>query len=975
MIPDSNPSVSHASMWIMRLPCIFVLAAANALAALPVSFEPNRGQAPDGVLFLAHSRAGALLLESRGAVLRTAGGSEVGIFPEAPSCAPQVQAEEPTGARGNYLLGSDPGRWIRRVPQFGRVRYRGLYPGIDLVFHGASAALEYDLEIAPGADPQRVRLRYQGARRLSLDPEGNLIILTATGSLEQKRPVVYQELAGGRRAVAGRFVLRGPVVAFRVGPYDRTRPLVIDPVLVYGTYLGGLSRDLGNAVAVDAGGNAYLTGSTVSADFPVTANALQVKHGGTPDTGFSGIGAGSIFDAFVAKFSPDGSKLLYATFLGGAGSDQGLAIAVDRSGNAVVAGSTTSQNFPLAAGAIQKAPPPYGTAGFVAKLNADGSDLLYSTYLGGAGGDTAVQALAMDAAGAVYLAGVTNAAPFPVTPGAFQATPAGATDCFVAKVNPQGTALVYATLLGGAADDSASGIAVTATGSVYVTGQTVSTDFPVTSGAAQAKNAGSADAFIAALNPAGTALLYATYLGGSSYDAANAIALDSDGSVLIAGLTFSQDFPATLGAFQTALAGGSSAPSDAFVARFNPSGAVQFATLLGGAGSDSAKALAVAADGSATVAGQTASLDFPLTPDAYESELVGAGCVVNYAIIPVTGNFPSCWKLFLTTVHVSGRRLVYSTYLGGSDNDTPGGLAFAADGKLFITGSTGSADFPVTTGAYQTQKKVNTCTEQFSPSASMSFACEDAFLLKIDPAAAGPPRPVAAVANATNGVRGPIAPGEIVSLFGPGIGPAASAGAQLDSNGFVARTLAGTTVLFNGLPAPLLYVSANQINAIVPFGVAGSSPATIVIDTPAYSANVAQVAVTDAAPGLVSISGTGQNQAAALNQDGTLNSPANPAARGSVIVLYGTGVGQTSPPGTDGHLADNPAPLPLSTVFAIIGGVGAQVLYAGGAPGLVEGAVQINAVIPGSIAPGSEVPVMIAAGSGHSQPLLTIAVK
>lgn len=224
----------------------------------------------------------------------------------------------------------------------------------------------------------------------------------------------------------------------------------------------------------------------------------------------------------------------------------------------------------------------------------------------------------------------------------------------------------------------------------------------------------------------------------------------------------------------------------------------------------------------------------------------------------------------------------------------------------------------------------------------MSFACEDAFPLKIDPATAGPSRAVAAVANATNGVRGPIAPGEIVSLFGLGIGPAASAGAQLDADGFLSKTLSGFTVTFNGLPAPLLYVSP------------GSATAAIAIVTAASSAGVAQVAVTDAAPGLVSVSGTGQNQAAALNQDGTPNSPSNPAARGSVSVLYGTGVGQTSPAGTDGHIAGNPALLPRSTVFAIIGGVGAQVLYAGGAPGLVEGAVQINAVVPDGIAPGPE---------------------
>lgn len=962
----------------MALPAMLLLASAWAAARpqfLPVAFEPNRGQAGRDVLFVSHSRTGTLLLGSRRVVLRVAGGGEISIVPERVTGAPRLEAQEPTGAISSYLLGSDHRRWIRRVPQFQRVRYRELYPGIDLVYYGVGSALEYDLTIAPGADPASVRLRYEGARRLSLDSAGNLIIFTTAGRLEQKRPVVYQEADGRRREVAGRFVLEGRCVSFRVPRYDHTRPLVVDPVLVYGTYLGGFSRDLGNGVAVDANGSAYVVGSTVSADFPVTSNAVQIKHGGSPNSGVTGLYGPDVFDVFVAKFSPDGSKLVYSTFLGGTGSDLGLAIAVDHAGNAVVAGSTGSPNFPLATGAFQKTPSLHGIAGFVTKLNADGSDLLYSSYLGGAGVYTTVQALALDATGAAYLAGATDSAPFPVTAGAFRSAPAGGMDCFVAKVNPQGTALVYATLLGGAGADSAAGISVSAAGNAYITGSTQSTDFPVTSGAAQGKFGGIEDAFVAELNPAGTALVYGTYLGGSSADSGNAIALDADGSMLIAGNSSSADFPTTVGAFQTALVMTPLGTSDAFVVRLNPTGAVQYSTLLGGSGNDSARSLVVAADGSAIVAGQTDSTDFPITPDAYESRLTGSGCETFYAIIPVTGDFPPCEKVFLTTVHVSGRRVIYSTYLGGSDDDIPGGIAQAADGTLYLAGSTGSSDFPVTRGAFQTQKVANTCLFEPSPSASVTFACEDAFLVKIDPSVAGPPRPVAAVANATNGVQGPIAPGEFVTLFGFGIGPQTPATAQLDSEGFLATTLSGTTVLFNGQPGPLLYVGPNQINAIVPFEVAGNASATIAIDTVAYSATVAAVPVTNTAPGLVSISGMGQNQAAALNQDGTLNSASNPAARGSIVVLYGTGMGQTSPMGIDGHIAGKPAPLPLVLCSVLIGGQSALVLYFGGAPGLVEGAFQVNAVVPNDVAPSAQVPVVLTAGGHQSQPLLTIAVQ
>jgi uncharacterized protein (TIGR03437 family) len=933
------------------------LAFSFRIASAQIWFEPNRGQTAADVLFLGHSKAGTLLLKTRGATLRTADGGEIGITPELLSATPQVTAEDATGAVSNYLIGSDAARWIHRVPQYARVRYHGIRPGVDLIFHGDSQALEYDLVIAPAADPASVRLRYDGARRLALDASGDLVIFTRTGQLRQKRPVVYQEVAGVRREVTGSFLVEGRSVAFQVGSYDRTKPLVIDPVLVYGTYLGGLSKDLGNGVAVDATGSAYVVGATVSADFPTTGNVVQAKHEGLPDSGVSSVGGGRVYDVFVAKFSPDGSKLVYSTFLGGSGSDQGLAIAVDTSGSVVVAGSTGSPNFPLTAGAIQKTPPPFGVSGFVAKLKADGSDLVYSSYVG-TGGNTIVRALAMDSAGAVYLAGAADS------------------HGFVTKLNSAGTSQVYSMPIAGSGSDAVLALAVNTSGNAWITGSTTSTDFPVTAGAAQKTHGGGTiDAFVAELNPGGTAFTYATYMGGSGSDTGNAIALSSDGSVTVAGNTASANFPVSTGAFQTALMAASSGLFDAFVVRLDLSGAVQYSTLLGGTSLDSATAVAAAVDGSAIVTGRTQSLDFPLTPDAYQTRLTGSNCQDVSSIIPVTGSFPPCDRVFLTIVHVSGRRLVYSTYLGGSDHDLPGGLAMGADGAVYIAGSAASTDFPTTRGAYRTQKKANTCVDINSPSFSVSYACEDAFLLKIDPATAGPVRPVAAVANGTNGVTGPIAPGEFVSLFGFGIGPQTAAGAQLDSKGFLTTTLSGTTVTFNDIPAPLLYVGLNQINAIVPFGVAGKASATIRIDTPAYAQNVAAVPVTMVAPGLVSMSGTGQDQAAALNQDGSINSSTNPAARGSIVVLYGSGAGPTSPPGIDGHIANSPAPSPIAPITVTIGGAEATVLYAGGAPGLVEGVIQVNAVIPAGVIPGARVPVVIASGTAKSQPLLTIAVK
>jgi WD40 repeat protein len=314
---------------------------------------------------------------------------------------------------------------------------------------------------------------------------------------------------------------------------------------------------------VDASGSAYIVGSTMSADFPVTVNALQTRHGGVPDSGVSSVGAVRVYDAFVAKFSPDGSHLLYSTFFGGSGSDQGIAIALDASNNAVIAGFTGSHDFPLTAGAIQRTPTPFGTLGFVAKLKADGSDLIISSYLG-SGGSTMVRGLALDSAGAVYIAGIDGS------------------HGFVTKWNAAGTAQVYSIPIAGSGTDAVQAIAVSPAGNAWITGSTTSPDFPVTAGAAQSKlSGGPVDAFVTEWNAAGTAPLHSSYLGGSGTDIGYAIAVSSEGSVIVAGSTGSADFPVTTGAVQTALAAPSTGSYDASVVRLNSSGAVQYATLLG----------------------------------------------------------------------------------------------------------------------------------------------------------------------------------------------------------------------------------------------------------------------------------------------------------------------------------------------------------------------------------------------------------
>ncbi|HLE56590.1 MAG TPA: SBBP repeat-containing protein, partial [Rhodothermia bacterium] len=531
------------------------------------------------------------------------------------SPAPTVRGLDALPGKSNYFRGSDPRKWQTNVPNYSRVRYEDLYPGIDLVYYGNEGRLEYDFVVAPGADPHTIRFAVENGnskneiRTTKIDANGDLVIATDGGEVRFHKPVVYQEksavgswqsagrssqafVVGGssnhksqfthHKLVDGRFVLLAQdQVGFEVGDYDRSRALVIDPVLTYSTYLGGANGDIGYGVAVDAGGNAYVTGSTGSTDFP-TATPLQTATGGD-------------FDIFVAKVNPTGTALVYSTYLGGGGFDRGAAIAVDASGNAYLTGVTTSGNFPTTTGAFQTTFGG-GTCGttacpdaFVTKLNPDGSALVYSTYLGGSDSD-AGQGIALDDSGNAYVTGSTLSTIFPTaTP--VQATGSGGTDAFVTKVNPDGTGLVYSTYLGGTDGDFGQAIAVNAAGSAYVTGYTFSTNLP-TANPHQATNAGSADVFVAELDAAGSALVFSTYLGGAGVDRAFALALDESGDVFITGNTVSfLDFPVTAGAYQTTFGGGTCGAtpcSDAFVAELDLTGSLlPYSTFLGGSKNDS----------------------------------------------------------------------------------------------------------------------------------------------------------------------------------------------------------------------------------------------------------------------------------------------------------------------------------------------------------------------------------------------------
>jgi hypothetical protein len=657
-----------------------------AYGQLPLAFEANQGQTDAGVQFLARGTGYALFLTSTEAVLHLGQPSAEAVVTArllGGNPSPQVAGLDQLTSVSNYLIGQDPSGWHGNVPTYARVQYQNVYPGIDLIYYGNQGQLEYDFVLAPGADPHLIHLSFTGVEGLALDSQGDLLLHTGAGDLVEHAPVLYQDGAGGRQAIDGRYIQEGPgQVGFQVGPYDTSRSLVIDPTLVYSSLFGGSMGDYANAIAVDAAGNTYVAGYTFAADFPTTPGGFQTSFGPT------------FFQAtraFVAKLNPGGTALVYATYLGGSGVDRANALAVDAAGDVYVTGSTQSPDFPTTAGAFQTT---YGkvsgTDAFVTELDPTGATLLFSSYLRGSQGSDSAQGIAVDPAGNAYVAGFTSSGDFPTTAGAFQTILQGMRNAFVTQVNATGSALVYSTFLGGG-DDTANGITVDGTGNAYVAGSTTSANFPTTVGAFQTTFGGGSDAFVTKLNATGTALVYSSFLGGTGTDVASGIAVDGAGNAYLTG-SAGAAFPTTAGSFGTLYGGGA---SNAFVAKVNPTGsALVYATYLpassGSQGGDSGNAIAVDAGGNATITGRTLARNFPTTSGAFQVRFPGQGSFTG----------------FVTRMNATGSSLLYSTYLGGSGDpvhfqgDVGNGIALDAAGNIYVTGAAVSADFPVTPGAY-----------------------------------------------------------------------------------------------------------------------------------------------------------------------------------------------------------------------------------------------------------------------------------
>jgi hypothetical protein len=572
--------------------------------------------------------------------------------------------------KSNYFIGDNPGEWRTDVPTYAKVRYKNIYSGIDLIYYGNQGQLEYDFVVAPGADPTWVRLGLDGTTGIHLDEHGNLVMETAVGRVRHDKPLVYQEIDGVRREIPAAYVVKdAQEFGFEVGQYELDRPLVIDPTLVYSTYLGGAGRDRAEGIAVDATGNTYVTGPTESLDFPTTSGAFDSTRNG-------------LVDVFVAKLNATGSALLYSTYLGGSSNQEGRGIAVDSLGNAYVMGQTASPDFPTTPGVFDVTFNSPGQSDvFVTKLNATGSALLYSTYLGGSSTDFG-RGIAVDASGNAHVVGTAFAPDFPTTPGAFDTSFDGDRDAFLTKLNHMGTALVYSTYIGGSSSDEGRAVAVDGAGNAYMTGDTGSADFPTTPGAFDTA-LNDFDAFVTKLDPTGVALVFSTYLGGAGGEQGFDITIDASENVYVTGSTFSPDFPTTAGAFDSTVNG-----TDAFVTKLNPAGsALVFSSYLGGSAIEEGIGIATDSSGNAYVAGITTSLDFPTTSGAFGPSLNGF-----------------C-DTFVTQLDPTGSALLFSTFLGGSDIECESRnprIATDSSGNAYVAGQTLSSDFPTTPGGFDT---------------------------------------------------------------------------------------------------------------------------------------------------------------------------------------------------------------------------------------------------------------------------------
>jgi uncharacterized protein (TIGR03437 family) len=1065
-----------------------VFSAAFPICASSSLIEANRGQFPSDVRFLTRNTAVSTAITSSGITFENHHQRLSLRLNKAflTQCAPASKVE----SEAHYPVHTPP---ISNVPEYSSVLCRDVYPGIDWVFRTTNGSIEHDWNVAAGADAGAIVLLMDKTADASVAFNGDLQLHSGALSVTWRAPQSYQDVAGTRRSVETSYVIRGRRITLKLGPHRRDLPLVIDPVIDFSYIVNGSADDRGCQVGLDGAGNIYLAGLTLSPDFETTTGAAF----GTPVPS-----PGGDYQVFVRKLSPDGSKVIYSTYLGVAAfnSSHPLGMKVDQSGAVYLAANVFGNGV-----GVTTAIDPRGTVE-VYKLATGGDHLIYGTTLLAGLEYTAPVALGIDSAGnayvgasnvgidvckidpagktqlyhyhatmsdysggladlavgsdgTVYVAGNTAMGGLVTTPGAWKTSVANSQNFhgFLIRLKADGSGPIYSTFIGGDYYDSVSALAIDASGAAYVGGQTISNGqyLGLQGTSLGVSQASATTAFVLKLNPQGSAPVFASLLPFSSV---NAIAADASGNVYAGAWGVSGVFMSKIDATGTKLLYFSNIPASPALVNSSsmPIGMAldsSGGSYVTGAIADikipdaaaparlSPNAFLLKVDpnpaqsdlwlepppNQAFVPGSPASLSFTIHnsgPSAAENVIFSGGlqgggiiaacttggtgvCSVNplrafFDSIPAGGSQTVELQLNSSGGPVTNLVAVASVSSVTSDVNQDNNVATATgttnDVPLYIQGTYGPSNLNVVytaTGGspFPGYATPNSQVQIYWPSPQKSTFGAVRFERWVDGSTdnprtftATPPQLAAtalfvllttpyfspdSVANAGSYAANGVSPGEFVALVGFNLAQTGTAQLQ---NGRLPTTLGNTSVTFDGTPAPLVYASSGQINAIVPYEVAGKSATTITVQTasPAYSVTVP---VVQAVPALFTANASGSGQASALNQDGSTNSPANPANPGDVIVLFGTGEGLVSPVPGDGTISSAPAPVPQLQVTVTIGGMPAEVRYAGAAPGLAAGVIQINAVIPAGITPTHHVPVTWNAGSYSSQSGVTIAVN
>jgi uncharacterized protein (TIGR03437 family) len=860
----------------------------------------------------------------------------------------------PLPSKSHFFIGNDQTQWRKNISHYAKVQYKNVYPGIDLVYYGNQRQLEYDFIVSPGADVSKIKLGFAEANQVRIAENGDLALATESGEMRQRKPVIYQDSEGGRELIEGRYVIDDHRrVGFEIDRYDATKPLVIDPVFVYSTYLGGSDIDIGNGIKTNKDGEAFVTGITYSVDFP-TRDPLQAN----PVT---------VGEAFVTKFKANG-RLLFSTYLGGDGEDVGFAISVDCDGAAYIAGGTDSKNYPTTQGAAQTEKGGR-IDGFVTKISPEGDKILYSTYLGGQS-DESINSIAVDSQKKIYVSGETASDDFP-TVCAFQDSLKGVSDAFFTKIDPDCEDLVYSSYLGGSGQETSFGIDVDNNGCLYLTGFVSSKDFP-TEKPFQAQLGGGVDAFVAKLNPSGECLEFSTYFGGENDEGGFGIGFDSSLNIYVTGFTNSKNFP-----IKPEGEGGYGGDDDAFLAKFDSCGELKWSKYLGGGGGDQAYTLAVTESGTVYIAGRTLSSNFP-TKDPIQAApgVAKSSHLALTATAPLTGREGGVVARFsrdgggfmnraaqqakattqtpaegATTIpfrdgflarYKTSGELAFSTYLGGSNDDEVFSISLDDHGSVYLTGLTASDDFP-TKSAFQST--LNGTADGFVARISNKKRKEDKHHHQSVSAATYAPG---------------VAREQIVAAFGADFCEATKSAqnfplpTELDGLTLKVTDSKGVEHL-----APLFFISTSQINYLMPAAAAaGEAQISVLRNGEAISTETLQI--NDVSPGLFSADATGAGPASTIalrigpngaqsyeslaRYDGTLqkmvSAPLDLSSGDDVyLVFFGTGLR---------HLSS------MSRVAATLGGVPVQIAYAG-AQGGFAGVDQINVLAPNQLAGRGEV--------------------